>query len=161
MVSRFVQDFVFCGADVLLRRRRLQGFRGVLDRPGAPAGARRQFLRRWAYEDACEQRQTHETVTSQVQFRSRPNSACVIYPVVKFSLVFILTEGEAERRTLSPTGVAHLSQNVLLPLLLQEAQRVAVESCPSTKVKCIYTAEGMSCATRINPPLTCRGIREQ
>ncbi|CBJ25915.1 Monooxygenase [Ectocarpus siliculosus] len=47
--------------------------------------------------------------------------------------------GEAERRALSPTGVAHLSQNVLLPLLLQEAQRVAVESCPSTKI--LFNAE--------------------
>lgn len=57
----------------------------------------------------------------------------------------MLTKGEAERRALSPTSVAHLSQNVLLPLLLQEAQRVAVESCPSTKVKCTYTDEGLLC----------------
>ena len=35
---------------------------------------------------------------------------------------------------MSPTGVAHLSQNVLLPVLLEEAQRAAVESCPSTQV---------------------------
>lgn len=43
-------------------------------------------------------------------------------------------QGEAERRRLSPTSVAHLSQNVLLPLLLQEAQRAAAERSPSSQV---------------------------
>ncbi|CAM9098191.1 unnamed protein product [Laminaria digitata] len=47
--------------------------------------------------------------------------------------------GEAERRRLSPTGVAHLSQNVLLPLLLEEAQRTAAELCPSSQV--VFDAE--------------------
>lgn len=41
---------------------------------------------------------------------------------------------------MSPTGVAHLSQNVLLPVLLEEAQRAAVESCPSTQVHHITAA---------------------
>lgn len=44
------------------------------------------------------------------------------------------SEGEAERRALSPTGVAHLSQNVLLPLLLEEAKRAVVDSCPAAQV---------------------------
>lgn len=48
--------------------------------------------------------------------------------------MFDSDKGEAERQALSPTGVAHLSQNVLLPVLLEEAQRAAVESCPSTQV---------------------------
>ena len=46
----------------------------------------------------------------------------------------VRTKGEAERQALSPTGVAHLSQNVLLPVLLEEAHRAAVKSCPLTQV---------------------------
>eukprot|EP00903_Cladosiphon_okamuranus_P019518 g17949.t1 len=56
-----------------------------------------------------------------------------------FARVDNFREGEAERRAVSPTGVAHLSQNVLLPVLLEEAQRAAVESCPSTQI--LFDAE--------------------
>ncbi|CAM9132737.1 unnamed protein product, partial [Hapterophycus canaliculatus] len=46
---------------------------------------------------------------------------------------------EEERRALSPTGVAHLSQNVLLPLLLQETKRAMTDSCPSAQI--VFNAE--------------------
>lgn len=42
---------------------------------------------------------------------------------------------EAEGRDrMSPTDVAHLSQNILLPLMLDDARMAAVRSCPSSQV---------------------------
>lgn len=44
-------------------------------------------------------------------------------------------EEEAEGRDrMSPTDVAHLSQNVLLPLMLDDARQAALRWCPSSQV---------------------------
>lgn len=65
------------------------------------------------------------------QARSYPNDYFTPPPVC---VRVFSNKGEVERGELSPTSVAHLSQNILLPLLLQEAQHAADEFCPTSQV---------------------------